>query len=636
MNWTLYKEPDIEDDNPTLKSITDAIDSIDPDQRDPTFTLFPEPDIDGTNHLQFQYVKDCDTGEVSMCLSTFVESEGETRYYDYHPESMEELKEIVYNYFVNHKLTPELQYWNDSTEYIIVPNSIHDFEIFKEAFKTVRKSGKEIYKGFGFKHLSNVTQYYVHPNNNSETGTTSLCQPIGEAMVLFLTMLSDIEKKGSSSIGDFYYSKEKDIYYFEIIIPEELRNAKIVDKSLFSYKAMLDQEYLCVCAYNKEGEWIEKNELLPYTELYKFLPAFMVLIAREIENNDEFSVLAHNFTESPAADIFVNLNEDFYQNNKTKAFTFQYSTMGYIQKDKLKSFSSKYKTIIENKNRLNEILSSAVYSFNSTMFPVEFQELIPDLPSEFKLQKELIPLCNSIQNNDTLSVLFHGPAGTGKTIACKKVCQAIRIPIMETVNCTENLDEFILGKYIPQGSEFIFLESYVTKAVRFGGAVVFEEINFAKPQYLAFLNSLLDDNGFIRLDSGEIVKRHKNFRFFATMNIGYFGTKELNQALFNRFNAVVELPALPDDAIRLMLESRVPACEPYIDKMLSIYHKIKTKIETEGLEIIISPRNLENWARLAQHEGYVKASEKTIIPIAKNDRALEAAIKGIVFIYKWA
>ena len=34
-----------------------------------------------------------------------------------------------------------------------------------------------------------------------------------------------------------------------------------------------------------------------------------------------------------------------------------------------------------------------------------------------------------------------------------------------------------------------------TKAIREGGAVVFEEINFAKPQYLAFLNSLLDDNG---------------------------------------------------------------------------------------------------------------------------------------------
>lgn len=57
---------------------------------------------------------------------------------------------------------------------------------------------------------------------------------------------------------------------------------------------------------------------------------------------------------------------------------------------------------------------------------------------------------------------------------------------METVNCTENLDEFVLGKYIPDGEKIVFKESYVTKAVREGGAVVFEEINFAKPHILLF------------------------------------------------------------------------------------------------------------------------------------------------------
>jgi hypothetical protein len=69
--------------------------------------------------------------------------------------------------------------------------------------------------------------------------------------------------------------------------------------------------------------------------------------------------------------------------------------------------------------------------------------------------------------------------------------------------------------------------------------------------------------------------------------------------------------------------------------MLSVYHKLKKKIENEELELVISPRNLENWARLARHEGYLRASEKTIIPIAKNDRVLETAIKGIIYLYKW-
>ena len=41
------------------------------------------------------------------------------------------------------------------------------------------------------------------------------------------------------------------------------------------------------------------------------------------------------------------------------------------------------------------------------------------------------------------------------------------------------LRSFILGKFIPEGDKIVFKESYVTKAIRDGGAVVFEEINFA-------------------------------------------------------------------------------------------------------------------------------------------------------------
>ena len=206
---------------------------------------------------------------------------------------------------------------------------------------------------------------------------------------------------------------------------------------------------------------------------------------------------------------------------------------------------------------------------------------------------------------------------------------------METINCTENLDEFVLGKFIPEGDKIIFKESYVTKAIREGGAVVFEEINFAKPQYLAFLNSLLDDNGFVRLDNGEVVKRHKNFRFFATMNLGYFGTKELNQALYNRFNAIIEIAALSDEAIEKMLVCRVPECKNVVKKIIAVYHKLQKKIEAEELDVVISPRNLENWARLSKYESYMTAAEKSIIPIAKCDRVLEEAIRGILMLYKW-
>ena len=520
--------------------------------------------------------------------------------------------------------------------------------LFKEVFKITRPNGKEIYKGFGFKHYSDVTQYYVHPNNQSDDGTTSLCQPIGESVIIFSMLMKGIvgstvvasaaapTNPTAEQVSDYYYNDDKSCFMVELFPPLELGNAGIISKEVAVYRSYLNGNTISFGAFRKNGTFIE-DELEPLTSLYKTLPCFLVLLAKEMETNADFSPLVENFLETQAADIFVNINEDFYQNHKLEDYELVYSEKAPFDVAKFISCSSAYAAIKENKTHADEakVKDVEITKFSENTFKKEYIDFIPHLSQEFVLPKELDSLCNAVYSGDSRATLFHGPAGTGKTMSCKLVCQAIGLPIMDTVNCTENLDEFILGKYIPQEEKIVFIESFVTKAVRDGGAVVFEEINFAKPQYLAFLNSLLDDNGFVRLDSGEIVKRHENFRFFATMNVGYYGTRELNQALFNRFNSVIALAELSDDAIKKMLCARVPECVPYMEKMLGVYKKIKKKIETEELEIVISPRNLENWARMARHDSYIKAAEKTILPVAKNDKALETAIRGVIYLYRW-
>ena len=106
--------------------------------------------------------------------------------------------------------------------------------------------------------------------------------------------------------------------------------------------------------------------------------------------------------------------------------------------------------------------------------------------------------------------------------------------------------------------------------------------------------------------------------------------------MYNRFNAIVEVAALSDESIEKMLITRVPECKTVVNKIIAVYHKLQKKIEAEELDVVISPRNLENWARLAKYEGYMTAAEKSIIPIAKCDRVLEDAIRGILMLYKWS
>lgn len=514
--------------------------------------------------------------------------------------------------------------------------------IFKESYKIVRENSDEIYKGFGFRHLSDATQYYVHPNNQSYKGTTTLCQPIGEGITLFSLVLRSLIYDEDDITGDILVSNDKSKLYFKVKFPEDWKENEVIDPRVDKAIVLLEDEEISLTFYDENEKILpteskkppKDGELIDMTNW--FLISFSAILAKDTYNNDEFNRLVFNYIENPTADAFVNIHEDFYQEHKMEEYEFitdndllNYDTREFV------SYKKIYGVIKHNKEKLNEKIDIVIEKFDNNAFTNEQKQLIPKLGAELELPEQLKPVCNAVVNGDSKTVLLHGPAGTGKTISCKLICRDIELPIMDTVNCSENLDEFVLGKFIPEGDKIIFKESYVTKAIRDGGAVVFEEINFAKPAHLAFLNSLLDDNGFVRLDNGEIVKRNPNFRFFATMNLGYFGTKELNQALYNRFNTIIEIATLPDVAIKKMLITRVPECKDYVTKILGVYHKLKNKIEAEELDVVISPRNLENWARQAKYEGYLKAAEKTIIPIAKCDRTLENVIRGFLLLYKW-
>lgn len=507
-------------------------------------------------------------------------------------------------------------------------------KVFKVSYRVVRRNSDQIYKGFGFHHLSDVTQYYVHPDNESFNGTTTLCQPIGESVILFTLLLQSMEK--GSGFGEYYMDEERDNVYIVLDVPADYREEGVVDSRIFQYRARIRGHEIAIAAYDEDGHWIE-GDMEHLHPLYKLLPVFVVLLAREVETNPDYRELMERFVAQPAADTFVNLHEDFYQNHKTEEYDIDYTDLSDMDTDGLRVGSESFAVTRANKRAVKSKPKPkvAIDRFPDDAFTPEQQAYIPQLPPEFVLPAGLASVSSAVAKGDLRALLLHGPAGTGKTMSCKLIAQTIGLPILETINCTENLDEFVLGKYIPEDDRIVFRESYVTQAIRDGGAVVFEEINFAKPQHLAFLNSLLDDNGFVRLDNGDVVRRNPNFRFFATMNLGYFGTRELNQALYNRFNAIIEIAALSDTAIARMLKARVPECTPVVDKMLGVYHKIKKKIEVEELDIVISPRNLENWAHLAKYDGYVRAAEKTIVPVAKCDRAMEHAIRGIIMLYRW-
>ena len=68
-----------------------------------------------------------------------------------------------------------------------------------------------------------------------------------------------------------------------------------------------------------------------------------------------------------------------------------------------------------------------------------------------------------------------------------------------------------------------------------GGFGILDEINMARNEALAVLHSILDFRRAIDVPGYNRIRLREETRFIATMNYGYAGTRELNEALASRF-----------------------------------------------------------------------------------------------------
>ncbi len=537
-------------------------------------------------------------------------------------------------------------------------------ELFRAAYKIKRKtaipflnnmSDDAIYIGNNIimpgDIIFNTNEDYanLYLSKDSRTMMTKLAQPIAEGIALLLNMLIE---KDSKSI--FTVNQDGTIFSSKLYINEDYEtNIFRAGVNYFKTKIDMERETLEIAAYDERDNLIKiqtKNNVLEeikctdkdfhFHTLNMMLPIFATFALIQAYTRSEYHKELIEFTRlakmknQEMKTSFIKLNEELYQQGREiSLFTTYKDNNKDIEYEENKFPSAEpvieIKPIPENiKFQLPEVLQ-----FNNSEFSPEQQQQIPKLPPEFILPKEYEGLSNGIFTGDIKSVLFHGPAGTGKTANCKLICQRINLPIMEVINCSESSDESVLGKFIPEGDKVIFKQSKLTEAIKYGGAVVFEEINFSRPQHIAFLNSLLDDNGFVILDNGERINRHKNFRFFATMNYGYQGTRELNDATYNRFSYVSNVKELPVAAVKNMLVTRVPECSEYLNKIIKVYLKIKNMLNNDESNGHISPRNLENWARTARYEGYELAAEHTIVPCANFDTDMEKTIREVLKLY---
>ncbi len=112
----------------------------------------------------------------------------------------------------------------------------------------------------------------------------------------------------------------------------------------------------------------------------------------------------------------------------------------------------------------------------------------------------------------------------------------------------------------------------------------------AKNEAISVLHATLDHRRIIDLPGYDKIKLDPNTRFIATMNYGYVGTREVNEALASRF-MIINMPNISRENLDRLLKDTYPKLKEkyrkaFIDMFISLQAKSENnEISTKSVDL---------------------------------------------------
>lgn len=203
------------------------------------------------------------------------------------------------------------------------------------------------------------------------------------------------------------------------------------------------------------------------------------------------------------------------------------------------------------------------------------------------------------------SFLLIGETGVGKNTLMRELTAELQIGYRRFPIHVGTTNDEVVGKVLLNENGTYFVEGILADGMKKGYMVMLDELNFARAEVLASINSVMDNDRILVVaeNHGEVIHPHPDFCLVGAMNPGYAGTKNLNKAFMSRFDAVIELTYLPEeDEIKLLMD-RVPGISrASAMAKVKVIQRVRSQQDTHT-SVPASFRELENWARLEQGLG---------------------------------
>lgn len=155
------------------------------------------------------------------------------------------------------------------------------------------------------------------------------------------------------------------------------------------------------------------------------------------------------------------------------------------------------------------------------------------------------------------NILLCGSKATGKNILAENLAWLFGRPVYNISFHVNTDSSTLIGTDTFQNNEVRLRKGPVYQCAAYGGFGILDEINMAKNDAVSVLHATLDHRRVIDVPGYDKIDLHPAARFIGTMNYGYAGTRELNEALVSRF-LVINMPSLTEETLQNIIRSMYP------------------------------------------------------------------------------
>ena len=188
------------------------------------------------------------------------------------------------------------------------------------------------------------------------------------------------------------------------------------------------------------------------------------------------------------------------------------------------------------------------------------------------------------------NLLLVGPKATGKNVLAEGLSAALRRPEWDVSFYINTDAASLIGTDTFENGRVTLRKGPILQCAEEGGFGILDEINMAKNEALAVLHAVLDFRRAIDVPGYDRIPLAEETRFIATMNYGYAGTRELNEALTSRF-VVIQMPTITEENLEKLLRTQFPDLNgKYVRQFALLFLDLQKKcdsaeISTKALDL---------------------------------------------------